>query len=46
MRETTAMSLEEATVGAATLRFRAVMMTGLSFLAGVLPLVVARGLAS
>ena len=43
MRETTAMSLQEATVGAATLRFRAVMMTGLSFLAGVFPLVVARG---
>ena len=37
------MSIEDAAMSAASLRFRAVMMTGLSFLLGVVPLVVATG---
>ena len=37
------MALEEATLLAARLRFRAVMMTALSFIFGVLPLVFASG---
>ncbi len=43
LREGEAMGLQEATVEAAKLRFRPVMMTGLSFVVGVFPLVIASG---
>ncbi len=43
LRESEAMDLQEATVEAARLRFRPVMMTGLSFVVGVFPLVIASG---
>lgn len=43
LRERDQMSLDEATVEAARLRFRPVMMTGLAFVAGVFPLVIATG---
>ncbi len=42
-RETEGLSIYDAAVKAARLRFRAVMMTALSFLLGILPLVVASG---
>jgi HAE1 family hydrophobic/amphiphilic exporter-1 len=42
-RETEGLSIYEAAVKAAHLRFRAVMMTALSFLLGIIPLVVATG---
>ncbi|MEM6762724.1 MAG: efflux RND transporter permease subunit, partial [Pseudomonadota bacterium] len=38
-------SIEEAAIEAARMRFRAVMMTGLSFVAGIIPLVLATGAA-
>ena len=43
LRETQGMDLLEATVESARLRFRPVMMTGISFVVGVLPLVIASG---
>ncbi len=43
LRESEAMDLQAATVEAARLRFRPVMMTGLSFVVGVFPLVIASG---
>jgi HAE1 family hydrophobic/amphiphilic exporter-1 len=43
LRETEGLSLMDATTRAARLRFRPVMMTSLSFVAGVAPLVVASG---
>jgi HAE1 family hydrophobic/amphiphilic exporter-1 len=43
LREVQAMDLLDATVEAARLRFRPVMMTGLSFVVGVFPLVIASG---
>jgi len=43
LREVQRMDLLEATVEAARLRFRPVMMTGISFVVGVLPLVIASG---
>jgi hydrophobe/amphiphile efflux-1 (HAE1) family protein len=43
LREVDGLDLQEATVTAARLRFRPVMMTGLSFVAGVFPLIVATG---
>jgi len=42
-RETHGLSIFEAAVTAAHLRFRAVMMTALSFVLGIIPLVVATG---
>ncbi|MCG6942472.1 MAG: multidrug efflux RND transporter permease subunit [Thiohalocapsa sp.] len=42
-RETEGLSIYDAAVKAARLRFRAVMMTALSFLLGIFPLVVASG---
>jgi HAE1 family hydrophobic/amphiphilic exporter-1 len=42
-RETEGLSIYEAAVKAARLRFRAVMMTALSFLLGIFPLLVATG---
>jgi HAE1 family hydrophobic/amphiphilic exporter-1 len=42
-RENEGLSIYDAAVKAARLRFRAVMMTALSFLLGILPLVVASG---
>lgn len=38
-------NVEEAAIDAAHTRFRAVMMTGLSFIAGIIPLVIAEGAA-
>jgi multidrug efflux pump len=46
LREAQGMDLLEATVESARLRFRPVMMTGISFVVGVLPLVVASGAGS
>jgi len=43
LRERDALDLQEATLQAARLRFRPVMMTGLSFVVGVFPLVIATG---
>ncbi|MCP4009447.1 MAG: multidrug efflux RND transporter permease subunit [Proteobacteria bacterium] len=43
LREKDQLELHEATVKAATLRFRPVLMTGLSFTVGVYPLVIASG---
>ncbi len=43
LREREGLELNEATLKAARLRFRPVMMTGLSFVAGVFPLVIASG---
>jgi HAE1 family hydrophobic/amphiphilic exporter-1 len=43
LRETEGKSIFEATVEAASLRFRAVLMTAFSFVLGVLPLVLATG---
>jgi HAE1 family hydrophobic/amphiphilic exporter-1 len=43
LRETEGLSINEATVKGAALRFRAVLMTALSFVLGVLPLVLATG---
>lgn len=43
LNETESMSIREAAVEAAGLRFRAVLMTALSFVLGVLPLVLASG---
>jgi HAE1 family hydrophobic/amphiphilic exporter-1 len=43
LREREKMDLIEATVEAARLRFRPVMMTGLAFVAGVFPLIIASG---
>ncbi|GAB3276388.1 efflux RND transporter permease subunit [Parahaliea aestuarii] len=43
LREAEGMDLQEATVTAAHQRFRPVMMTGLSFTVGVVPLVLASG---
>ena len=43
LRETKGLSIFEATVQAAGLRFRAVLMTAFSFVLGVLPLVLATG---
>jgi hydrophobe/amphiphile efflux-1 (HAE1) family protein len=43
LREVDGLDLQEATVTAAKLRFRPVMMTGLSFVAGVFPLIIATG---
>jgi hydrophobe/amphiphile efflux-1 (HAE1) family protein len=42
-REEHGLSIEDAAMAAARLRFRAVMMTGLSFIFGVVPLVIAVG---
>jgi len=42
-RETAALSIFDAALEAARLRFRAVMMTALSFLLGIVPLVIASG---
>jgi len=42
-RETEGLSIYDAAVKAAHLRFRAVMMTALSFLLGIIPLVIATG---
>lgn len=41
--EENGLSIQEAAISAAKLRFRAVMMTGLSFILGVVPLVLASG---
>jgi hydrophobe/amphiphile efflux-1 (HAE1) family protein len=46
LREKEAMSIYDATLEAARLRFRPVMMTALSFAAGVFPLIIATGAAS
>lgn len=46
LREVEGMDLQEATVTAARLRFRPVMMTSLAFIAGVFPLVIATGAGS
>jgi HAE1 family hydrophobic/amphiphilic exporter-1 len=43
LRETEGRSILDASTEAASLRFRAVLMTGLSFILGVLPLVLASG---
>ncbi|MDS9469500.1 multidrug efflux RND transporter permease subunit [Paracoccus sp. MBLB3053] len=43
LREVEGMDLHEATVTAAKLRFRPVMMTSIAFIAGVFPLVIASG---
>ncbi|MTH76805.1 efflux RND transporter permease subunit [Paracoccus aestuariivivens] len=43
LREVEGMDLHEATLTAARLRFRPVMMTSLAFIAGVFPLVIATG---
>jgi HAE1 family hydrophobic/amphiphilic exporter-1 len=43
LRETQRLSIFDAAVKAAHLRFRAVMMTALSFILGIIPLVVASG---
>ncbi|MFG6081418.1 efflux RND transporter permease subunit [Paracoccus litorisediminis] len=43
LREVEGMDLYEATITAARLRFRPVMMTSLAFIAGVFPLVIATG---
>lgn len=43
LREREMLSLQEATVKAAKMRFRPVMMTSISFIAGVFPLVIASG---
>jgi HAE1 family hydrophobic/amphiphilic exporter-1 len=43
LREEEGLSVMEAAVGAAGLRFRAVLMTAFSFVLGVLPLVIATG---
>jgi HAE1 family hydrophobic/amphiphilic exporter-1 len=43
LREVEGMALQEATVEAARLRFRPVMMTALAFVVGVFPLVIASG---
>jgi len=43
LREVEGMALHEATVEAARLRFRPVMMTALAFVVGVFPLVIASG---
>jgi HAE1 family hydrophobic/amphiphilic exporter-1 len=43
LREKEGMSIAEATIEAAGLRFRAVLMTALSFVLGVLPLLLASG---
>ena len=43
LRESEGMEVREAALHAARLRFRPVMMTGLSFVVGVLPLVLASG---
>jgi HAE1 family hydrophobic/amphiphilic exporter-1 len=43
LREEQGMSVNDAAVGAAGLRFRAVLMTAFSFVLGVLPLVLATG---
>lgn len=43
LRESDKLELHEATVKAATLRFRPVLMTGFSFAVGVFPLVIASG---
>jgi HAE1 family hydrophobic/amphiphilic exporter-1 len=43
LREREKMDLIEATVEASRLRFRPVMMTGLAFVAGVFPLIIASG---
>ena len=43
LRETEGKSILEATIEAASLRFRAVLMTAFSFVLGVLPLVLATG---
>jgi len=43
LRESQKMDLLDATVEAARLRFRPVMMTGISFVVGVFPLVIASG---
>jgi HAE1 family hydrophobic/amphiphilic exporter-1 len=43
LRETEGLSINEAAVKGAALRFRAVLMTALSFVLGVLPLVLATG---
>jgi len=43
LREEDGMDLHEATITAARLRFRPVMMTGVAFVAGVFPLVIATG---
>jgi HAE1 family hydrophobic/amphiphilic exporter-1 len=43
LREAEKMELLDATILAARLRFRPVMMTGISFVVGVYPLVIARG---
>jgi multidrug efflux pump subunit AcrB len=39
------MSIEEAAVAGARMRFRAVMMTSIAFIAGLIPLVIATGAA-
>jgi multidrug efflux pump subunit AcrB len=46
LREKEGMSIYDATLEAARLRFRPVMMTALSFAAGVFPLIIATGAAS
>jgi HAE1 family hydrophobic/amphiphilic exporter-1 len=43
LREKEGLSVNEAAIKGAALRFRAVLMTGLSFVLGVLPLVLASG---
>lgn len=43
LRETGGKSINEAAIEAASLRFRAVLMTALSFVLGVLPLLIATG---
>jgi len=43
LRERDGLELNEATSNAAGIRFRAVMMTGLSFVVGVIPLIIASG---
>ena len=46
LREVKKMDLLEATIESAKLRFRPVMMTGISFVVGVFPLVIASGAGS